>query len=282
MVSFKTCLGKDAVYNFINNMTEESKYCSEAMKKHFTKELVMTKEDNEDFTKSPKCWTCDNDYVDTDVKVRDPCHITGKYRVSAHRDCNTNLKLNHKIPVVFHNLKSYDSHLIMQELSKFNLKIKVTPNGLEKYMSFTINNKIISIDSFQFLSSSLNSLVKNLSKSDFKYLSQEFDDTVLDLVNQKGLYPYEYMNDFEKFNEELPSKVKFYSFLTNKETNDKEYEHVLNVWNKFEMKTMKDYHDLNLKCAVLFLADVFEKFRNNRLKNYGLCPSHYLSAPSLS
>ena len=124
---FKTYLGKDAVYNFINNMIKESKYCSEVMKKHFKKELVMTKEDNENFKNSTKCCICDSDYVDNDVKIRDYCHITGG---SAHRDCNINLKLNHKISVVFRNLKKiYDSRLIVQELSKFNLKIYVIPNG---------------------------------------------------------------------------------------------------------------------------------------------------------
>ena len=184
-------------------MIEESKYCSEVMKKHFTKELVMTKEDNEDFNNTTKCWICDNDYVDNDVKVRNHCHITGKYKGSAHRYYNINLKLNHKIPVVFNNLKNYDSNLIMPELIKFNLKISFIPNGLEKYMSFTINDKLCFIDSFQFLGSSLDSLVRNLSKDHFKYLSQEFDNNVLDLVKQKGFSPYEYMNDFEKFEEEL-------------------------------------------------------------------------------
>ena len=60
------------------------------------------------------------------------------------------------------------------------------------------------------------------------------------------------------------------------------YEAKKNVWNKYEMKTIKDYHDLYLKRDVLLLADVFEKFRNNSLKNYGVCPSHYLSATALS
>ena len=78
-------------------------------------------------------------------------------------------------------------------------------------------------------------------------MSQEFDKNVLDLVKQKGFYPYEYMSDFKKFKEELPSKEKFYSLLTGKKISDKEYEHVLKVWNKFEMKTTKDYHDLYLK-----------------------------------
>ena len=90
------------------------------------------------------------------------------------------------------------------------------------------------------------------------------------------------MNDFEKLKEELPNKEKFYNSLTNRKINNEEYEHVLHVWNNFEMKTMKDYHDLYLKCDILYLADVFEKFRNDSLKSYALCPSHYLSAPGLS
>ena len=134
-------------------------------------------------------------------------------------------------------------------------------------MSFSINNKLRFTDSFQFLSSSLDSLVKNLGKDDFKDLSQESDNDVLHLVKQKEFYPYEYMSDFEKLKEQLPSKEKFNSSLTNKQNNGKEYEHVLMVWNKFEMATMKDYHDLYIKCDVLLLADVFKKFRNNSLKN---------------
>ena len=79
----------------------------------------------------------------------------------------------------------------MQELGKFSLKIKVTRNGLEKYMGFSINNKLSFIDSFQF---SLDSVAINLNKDDFKYFGQEFDNNVLDLVRQKEFYPYEYPN----------------------------------------------------------------------------------------
>ena len=162
-------------------MIEENKYCSDVIKKPFNKEFVMTKEDNEDYKNSTKCWICDNDYVDNNVKVRDHCYITGKYRGSAHRNCNVSLKLDHKISVVFYNLKNYDSHLIMQEQDKFNLKTNVIPNRLEKYMRFPINKKVSFIDNFQFLTYSLVSLVKNLSKDNFKYFTQKFDNNVLDL-----------------------------------------------------------------------------------------------------
>ena len=167
----------------------------------------MTKEDNEDFKYSTKWWICDNEYVDNDVKVRNHCHVTGN---ALHIEIVISI-LNHKIPNVFHNLKNYDPHLVMQELDKFNLKISVAPNGLKKYTTFTINNKLGFIDNFQFLRSSVDSLVKNLNKDDFKYLSQEFDNNVLDLVKQKGFYSYEYMADFEKSKEELLSKEKFYN-----------------------------------------------------------------------
>ena len=131
----------------------------------------------------------------------------------------------------------------MQELCKFSFQINVIPNGLEKYISFNINNMLIFLESFQFLSSSLDSLVKSFVKDDFKYFSQEFDSKLLDLARQKGCYSYEYMSGFEKSKEELPSKEKFYRFK---------------VWNKFEMKTVKDHQDLYWKCDVLLLVDVLK------------------------
>ena len=87
--------------------------------------------------------------------------FTGKYRGSAHWSCNINLKVSKKVTVIFHNLKGYGSHLIFKELSKFDCKISVIPNGLEKYMSFTLNNNIIFTDSMLFMNSSLDKLVKN-------------------------------------------------------------------------------------------------------------------------
>ena len=114
------------------------------------------------------------------MKVRDHCHITRKHRGSAHRDCNINVKLNHEIHVVFYNLKPYYART-----GKLNFKINVIQNRLEKFISFNINNMQSFIVSFQYLRSSLNNLVKNLGITDFKYLSQEFDNDILDLVKKK-------------------------------------------------------------------------------------------------
>ena len=83
---FKTCLGEDSIYNFIISMIEERKYYRDVMKKHFNKELVMSKENNENFKDSTKCLICDNDYIDNNDKVRDYCHITTKkYRLCTQR-----------------------------------------------------------------------------------------------------------------------------------------------------------------------------------------------------
>ena len=87
-------MGENVVYNFINSMVEESKCCSDVMKKLFNKELATVKKDVVVFGKSTKCSICDNVYVEGDVKVRGHCQVTGKYRVSAHRDCNITVKLN--------------------------------------------------------------------------------------------------------------------------------------------------------------------------------------------
>ena len=111
---FKSYLGEDAVYNFIGIMIKESKYCSDTMEKHFNKELVMKKKDNEYLESSTKCWVCDNDHIDGNVKVKDHCHITGKYNGSSHRDIshNINVKLNHRIPVVFYLSKEFDNNVL--------------------------------------------------------------------------------------------------------------------------------------------------------------------------
>ena len=106
----------------------------------------------------------------------------------------------------------------MQELGKFNLKINVIPNELEKYMRFSFNNKVSFISSFQFISSLLDSLLKNLANDDFRYLSHEFNNNVLDLVKQKLFFPYEYVSDFENLNKNYLAKKKFYSSLRSKKT----------------------------------------------------------------
>ena len=254
------------------------------MRKKFNKNLIMSAEENERFELTIICWICGKLIDVSDNKVRDHCHITGKYRGATHYSCNINLKITKKFPVIFHNLKGYDSHLIFKELSKFNnLKIPVIPNGLEKYMSFTMDKNLIFIDSMLFMNSSLDKLVKNLSDEDFKYLSEEFSGEQLKLVKEKGIYPYEYMNSFKRFKEsKLLDKSIFFSSLKDCGINEIEYQKAINVWKVFKIKTLRGYHDLYLKTDVLLLCDVFERFIKTCLEYCSLDPSHYFSSPGLS
>ena len=123
------------------------------------------------------------------LKKLDHCHVTGKFRGAAHWSCNINLQLTKKVSVMFHNLRGYDSHLIFRELSKFDVKTDVIPNGLGKYMAFFLNKNLVFIDSMQFMNSSLDKLVKNLSDDDFKYLTEEFGSKYLELLRQKIAFP---------------------------------------------------------------------------------------------
>ena len=134
------------------------------MKDQFNKNLIMTEEEKHLFQQSNSCWICKKIIYNDDEKVRGHCHITGKLRGSAHWDCNINFQLTKKIPVIFHNLKSYDSHLIFSELYKFNLKVDVIPNGLEKYMVFFLGRDLVFIDSMHCMNCYVTVVLINLLK----------------------------------------------------------------------------------------------------------------------
>ena len=113
--------GENAVYKFMEKMLEEVECCKAVIKKHFNKPLVMTEVDEQHFKTMDGYHICGEKYTDKDVRVRDRCYITGKFRGSAHQECNLKLRIkpeNLKIPVIFHNLRGYDSHFIMQQIGE--------------------------------------------------------------------------------------------------------------------------------------------------------------------
>ena len=132
------------------------------------------------------------------------------------------------------------------------------------------------------MASSLENLVKATNKSDFKVTKSEFGDKT-DIILRKGVYPYEYIDSLDWFNEtQLPPIDKFYSKLSDEKIKDVDYEHAQKVWNEFNCKTIGDYHDLYLKTDVVLLADVFQTFRKTRMDSYKLDPLHNYTAPGLS
>ena len=188
------------------------------------------------------------------------------------------------MPVIFHNLRGYDSHFIMQEIGSIgksnNLSINCIPNNMEKYMAFMLGKRLVFLDSVQFMASSLERLAANLPTDAFKYTSQVFQNEKLALMKQKGVYPYDFMDSFQKFgDQQLPRKEKFYSILTDEGISHGQYQ---KVWNTFNMRTMSEDHDLYLKSDILLLADVFENFRKRCLQYYKLDTRHYFTSPGLS
>ena len=234
-------------------------------------------------------------------KVRDHCHYTGAYRGAAHFGCNLRYKIPNYISVVLHNLAGYDAHLFIRELAKYTTDIGVIAKNIEDYISFSIKVEVDKyvdkngeerskeielrfIDSFKFMSSSLDSLVNNLARGNHKFWGfEKFNNNQRELLIKKGIYPYEYMDSWSKFNDrELPSKDKFYSALNMRGISDADYNHARSVWAEFGIKNMGEYHDLYLLTDTILLANVFESFRTVCMDNYGLDPAHFYTAPGLA
>ncbi|XP_065640589.1 uncharacterized protein LOC136073148 [Hydra vulgaris] len=280
---------------------DESVYQKEDVKKiynkylKFQKNMIFNSKDKEEFNNAKSCHICENELGKD--RVRDHCHITGKYRGAAHSDCNLQFKIPKFIPILFHNLSNYDSHLFIKKLSG---KINCIPNNEKKYISFSkelkVNeftnkeNKVIEVklqlrflDSFRFMASSLDSLTKNLTKEQCKNVSRYYSGNELNLLLRKGVYPYEWVDSINKLNEtQLPPKESFYSRLNDEGISDEDYLHAQTVWEEFQCKTFRDYHNLYNESDVLLLADVFENFRDVCIKNYKLDPAWYYTSPGLA
>ena len=289
--------GEDAMEKFVDWIEEDVKDIANIPDVG----MIISSDELKQFNEATKCWICKGKFDDVDdEKVKDHCHYTGRFRGAAHNSCNLKYKKPKFIPVVFHNLSGYDSHLFIKNLGFTDGTIDCIPNNEEKYISFTkntvvgsytdkkgkdklIKHKIRFIDSFKFMSDKLKNLVKNLPDDGFNILERFYKGEKLSLLKQKGFYPYEYMNSLERFKEtKYPPKESFYSRLNGKGISDEGYEHVKKVWKVFGMKTLQDYHDLYNVTDVLLLADVFENFRNVCMENYKLDPAHYFTAPGLA
>lgn len=131
---------------------------------------------------------------------------------------------------------------------------------------------------------SLQKLTSYMEYKNFKQLKKNFPDAnKFNLLIRKGVFPYDYVNCWERFDEQtLPQKDDFFSFLNNEEITEEDYEHAQKVWREFEIKTLGEYTDLYLKTDVLLLSDIFECFRDTCLKSYDLDPVHYFTTPGFA
>lgn len=269
------------------------------------------KEYRSEYVQCTECQHCDESFGKVSgMKVMDHDHMTGKYRGPAHDKCNLHFNNRYtKIPVFIHNGMRYDNHLFVKELyAHFKDKCSALVKTQEDYISMTAD-RLLFLDSYAHLQSSLGNLVDNLKKSNVseddkklsikelskkqsKDLKERFkilieDETIggrnwKDFV-RKGVFPYEHINSLESYEEkELPPKEKFYSTLTGDGISDEDYEYAKYIFNKYECENIGDYNDLYLRSDVILLACIFENNRNICLREYKLDPAQYYTTPGLS
>ena len=238
--------GRDCISKFCETIMVEAKRLYEsAPKKPMDK---LTKEQNVEFVTAKECHICFKKCSSKNRKVRDACHYTAKYRGAAHSSCNLRYRIPDYIPVLFHNLAGYDSHLFIKEFAKHTSKIGVIAKNTENYISFSVkvevdkfidkagNEKSKEIElrfiySFKFMSSSPDSLVNNLAKGGHEFWGfEKHDSKQKELIIRKGVYLYEYMDTWDKFEEkQLPSNDEFYSKLNMSGISEKDYQHACKV-----------------------------------------------------
>ena len=273
--------GPDAAEHFLRAVQVEEHKINDVLA---DPKEIMTPEDRQNHMTATNCHICQK-LLNGD-SARGHCHITGKYRGAAHNVCNLKLRLDPKtttIPVVFHNLRGYDSHLLMQAISRVKGRVSCIPNNTEKYISFSLG-QLRFIDSAQFLLPPLDKLVAANPPEAFQITARyEPKQQRRELLLRKGVYPYEHMDSWERFADtQLPKKASFYSKLTGEHISDKDYAHAQNVWEVFSCQNIGEYCDLYCRTDVLLLADVFETFRKTCMGQYSLDPAHYYTSPGLS
>lgn len=262
--------------------------------------IIISDEEENEFETAVLCHICEKRIGQSEIKVRDHCHLTGKYRGAAHQSCNIAYVVNTHVPVVFHNLSGYDSHFIIREIStQFSGDISIIPINDQKYISFTktISERAVNyrqhiklrfIDSFRFMADSLDKLVSYLPSEKKLILRNDsifksFSNEKLELLERKGVFPYDYVDSWEKLNEtRLPTREQFYSKLNESEISQRDYDFAHRIWNEFDIKTLGEYSDQYLKTDILLLADVFENFRETCMSIYKLDPAHFYTSPGYS
>jgi len=299
--------------HFIEDMENLTTYAYNLTKQNynFNFKSGWTKEQQKYHNTCKNCKNCNLEFKDKVIKVVHHDHISGEYISTLCSSCNLKFQVKRFIPIIAHNSRNYDSHFIVPYLYKYGSNsndISCIPINEEKYISFSKSiitdnytdkktnlNKPLTfemrfIDSFSFLTTSIEKLVESLKignkdlRKVFKYTSNQFQDNEeFNLMISKGIYPYDYITNYNVLNEKsLPFINKFYSQLNDEFMNYKDYLKALKIWKKFKCKTILDYHNLYLTCDVLLLSDIWKNFVETSYNIYGLDPNYYFTAPSLS
>ena len=233
--------------------------------------VAMTAADRAAFNSAASCHVCGHRFT-TDAqdkyehKVIDHDHVTGRFKGAAHTRCNLLLRQMYRVPVVFHNLKKYDGHIVTMAAAKYDEALSVIGESLESYKCISMGKDVVFIDSLAFLGVSLAALVEGLKRSGeakFTLTKRLFpEDASRALLLRKGVFPYDYVNTWDCLTEQqLPPIDEFYNRLTDKKCSPADYEHAKQVWAAFNCQSLQDYQSLYIKSDVVLLADCFTEHR---------------------
>ncbi|XP_074604098.1 uncharacterized protein LOC141857504 [Brevipalpus obovatus] len=194
IVNEKLYRGKDAAKNFLCSIIEDYKWVKETLAFSF-KPLGMSDEDELAFKAATHCHICEDPFDENESRVRDHDHLDGKFRGAAHVKCNVNYRHTSKLPIVFHNLKNFDAHIIVQALETHMFRnVHVISHSIEKFIAMMMDD-LVFIDSFAFLSSSLDNLAKTLTKEQKQpFFEPFFEKDKIPHLLEKGALPYEYID----------------------------------------------------------------------------------------
>ena len=278
-------VGEDADVQFIHAILDLEKRYHKKIKA--VEPMVMTESQKKEHARARICHICNQ--VIFQNKVRDHDHISGKYIGAAHNGCNLRRKESMKLVGFSHNFSGFDSHIIIEALSKktfSDLHIEAIPLNTEKFKMLKINS-IVMLDSVAFLNDSLERLVENLVASNhtFPIMKQCWpEQEERDLLLRKGVYPYEYATSLKKVltTKKLPAKKHFYSRLKKEHVSDSDYKHAKEVWNYFDCQSLKDYTKLYCRADTFQLAEAVMQLRNTIYNNFKLDMTHYLSMPMIT
>ena len=280
--------GEQCVEKFILNLIfTERKYIYETIKLNFNKSI----EQNPDLAKFDinTCHLCNKKIYDKPVKNH--CHFTSKMLGYAHNKCNLKYKFKkdnvndeYLINVFAHNSQNFDQSFLIRALQNLDNKIPFSclPRNSNKFISLQIGSFIFK-DSYLFFNKSLDYLTKTIDDNDRISLKQEFGEENYQLLTKKGIYPYDYFDNINKYNEKkLPDKEEFFNKINNKDISDEDYNHAKNVFEKFKCENLLDYSILYLKSDICHLSDIFQKFSKFAYETYELDPRHNFTLPGFS
>ena len=278
--------GADAATHFISLLMRKEPEFFDIIEENV--KMKMTEEDREAFEAAAYCSECNGKFGPSDHKVRDHDHHTGEYRSALCNFCNLQKKNLLFINLYCHNMTGFDSHLLIKALDMESAQFSILSKNMEQIITMKVGRYRI-IDSSSFMPQSLETLTTNLKAKGVEHFLQtkklaRHSEVKLDLLTQKGVYPYEFMDSMDRLlDTKLPEKHDFYSSLKDSHISTEDHQRAQVVWDTFKCKTLSDYTRLYCRSDTYLLADCWKNFCDIASSHLKLHPeAGYVTLPTFA